>query len=87
MSVPNLLGLVLRPCELEIRSDILAQLAFHKQVLPPVVLTRVTFGKYAAVLVRYNNCTNFAQNQLDRLYNVLTRLINILSIICLLNIV
>ncbi len=46
MSVPNLLGLALRPRELEMRCDITAQLVFHKQVLPPVVLTRVTFGNY-----------------------------------------
>ncbi len=67
MSVPNLLGLTLRRCEFEIRSDIIAQLVFHKQVLSKNVLTRVTIGKYAVGLVWNNNCTNFAQNLLNLL--------------------
>ncbi len=48
MSVPNLLGLTLRRSELEIRSDIIAQLVFRKHVLPPDVITMVTIEKYAA---------------------------------------
>ncbi len=45
-------------------------------VLATDVLTRVTIEKYAARLVRNYNCTNFAQNILNRLQNVLTRLTN-----------
>jgi hypothetical protein len=67
MAVPNLLGLTLRHNSLEIRSDIIAQLVFHMQVLPPDVLTMETIGKYAAGLVRNNNCTNFAQTLLNRM--------------------
>jgi hypothetical protein len=67
MAVPNQLGLTLRHNDLEIRSDIIEQPVFHKQVLPPDVLTRLTIGKYAAGLVRSNNCTNFAQTLLNRL--------------------
>jgi hypothetical protein len=67
MTVPSLPVLVLRHNELEIRIDIIAQLVFHKQVLPQDVLTRVTIGKYAAVLIHNNGCTNFAQNLLNRL--------------------
>jgi len=37
MSVTNLLGPTLRRSELEIRSNIIAQLVFCKQVLPPDV--------------------------------------------------
>jgi hypothetical protein len=37
MSVTNLLGLTLRCSELEIRSLVITQLVFHKQVLPPDV--------------------------------------------------
>jgi hypothetical protein len=48
-------------------SDILAQLVFHKQVLPPDVFTRVTIWKYVARLDRKNYCTNSAQNLLNRL--------------------
>jgi hypothetical protein len=66
-TVPNLLGLMLKHSELQIRSDIIAQLDFHKQCLPPDVLTRVTIGKCAAGLVHDNNCTNFAQNLLNRM--------------------
>ena len=55
-SIPNLLGLTLRCTELEIRSDMIAQLVFHKQVLPPDVFTGVTIGKYVAGLVHNNNC-------------------------------
>jgi len=44
ITVPNLQDLKLRCSELEIRSDIIAQLVFHKQVLPSDVLTRVTIG-------------------------------------------
>jgi hypothetical protein len=40
MTVPNLVGLMLRHSELEIRSDIITQLVFCKHVLPPDVLTR-----------------------------------------------
>ncbi len=67
MTVPNLLGVTLRRSELEIRSDIIAQIVFRKLVLPPYVITRVRIGKYAAVLVRNNNCTNLAQKLLKRL--------------------
>ncbi len=67
MEVPNLLGLTLKSNELEIRSDIIAQLVFHKQGLPPDVLTRVTIEKYEAWLVRNNNCTNFSQTLLKRM--------------------
>ncbi len=35
MSVNNLLGLTLKRSELEMMSDIVAQLVFGKQVLPP----------------------------------------------------
>jgi hypothetical protein len=65
MSVTNLLGFTLKPSELEIRSDVTAQLVFHKQVLPPDILTRVTIGKYATGLVHNSDCTNFAQNLLN----------------------
>jgi hypothetical protein len=67
MSVPNLLGPTLRRIELEIRSAIIAQLVFCKQVLLPEALTRVKIGIYAAGLVSNNNCTNFVQNLLNRL--------------------
>ncbi len=67
MTVPNLQGLMLRRSELEIRSDVLAQLVFHKQVLPPDVFTRVTIGKYVPRLIRKNYCTNATQNLLNRL--------------------
>jgi hypothetical protein len=67
---PNLLGLALRHCELEMKSDRIAQLILCKQVLSPDVLTRVTIGKYATGLICNNNCTNF----LNRLKNVLVRL-------------
>jgi hypothetical protein len=36
-------------------------------VKAPDVLTRVTIGKYAAGLVHYDRCTNFAQSLLKRL--------------------
>jgi len=65
MSVPNLLGLTLRHCELEIRIDIMALLVFHKQVLPPEVLTCVTVRKYVAGMWHNNNCTVFAKNLLN----------------------
>ncbi len=42
MSVTNLLDLTLRHSELELRSIIIAQIVFCKQVLPPDVLARVT---------------------------------------------
>jgi hypothetical protein len=67
MSLPNLLGLTFRCSELEIRSDIIEQLVFRYQILPPDVLTRVTIGKYATGPVHNNNCTNFAQNLLNKL--------------------
>jgi hypothetical protein len=67
MTVSNLLDFPLRCSELEIRSDIIAQLVFHTQVLPPDVLIRITIGKYAAGLGRNNDCTNPAQNLLNRL--------------------
>jgi hypothetical protein len=47
MYITNLLDFTLKPSELEIRSDVTAQLVFHKQVLPPDILTWVTIGKYA----------------------------------------
>jgi hypothetical protein len=61
---PNLLGLMLRNSEFKIRNDIIAQLDFRKQVLPPDVLTRVTIRKYFKGLACNKNCTNFAQNLL-----------------------
>ncbi len=67
MTIPNLLGLTLRHSELEIRSDIITQLVFRLPVLPPDVLTRVKIGKYVDGHKRKNNCTNFAQNILNRL--------------------
>ncbi len=73
-----LLGLMLRCSESEIRSNIISQLVFCKQLLPADVLTRVTIEKYAAGLVCNNKCANFAQNLLNRLQNVLTRLTNLL---------
>jgi hypothetical protein len=36
ISVTNLLGLMLKDSELEIRGDVIAQRVFCKQVLPPV---------------------------------------------------
>ncbi len=60
--------------ELEIRSDIIAQLVFYKQVIPPDVLTRVTIGKYVAGLLTNSDCTNFAQNLQTSLLKALTRL-------------
>jgi hypothetical protein len=50
---------MLRWRELEIRSNMTAQLVLHKQVLPPDpdVLTRVTIGIYATGLVHNNNGT------------------------------
>jgi hypothetical protein len=45
MTVLNLLGLTFRPSELEIRCDIIVQLFFCKQILPPDVLTKVMNGK------------------------------------------
>ncbi len=74
ISVPNLLGLTLRRSELEMNSDITAQFILHKQVSSPDVLTRVTIGKCATGLICDNNRTNFAQNLLNRLKNVLIRL-------------
>jgi hypothetical protein len=67
MSVSNLPGLTLRRRQLEIRSDILSKLVFHKQFLPPDVLTRLAIGKYATGLVHNNDLTNFAQNLINRL--------------------
>jgi hypothetical protein len=58
MSVANLLGLALRRSELEVRSDIIVQLVFPKQVLPPVVFTRVTIGNR----VRVNQRIRFPLN-------------------------
>jgi hypothetical protein len=58
MTVPNLWYPVLRCCELEIKSDTIAQRVFHKQVLPPDILTMVTIGKYTAELVPHNDCTS-----------------------------
>jgi hypothetical protein len=55
MSVTNLLSLTLRCSQLEIRSDLIAQLVFCKHVLPPDVLTMVTIGKYAARHICNNN--------------------------------
>jgi hypothetical protein len=74
MTVHNLLSLVLKHNELEIRSDIIAQLVVHKQVLYQDDSTRVTIGKYATGLVCNNNCTDFAQNHLNRLQNAQMRL-------------
>ncbi len=48
---------MLRWRELEIRSNMTAQLVLHKQILPPDVLTRVTIRIYATGLVRNNNGT------------------------------
>ncbi len=62
MSVQSPLDHMIRCSELEIRSDVMAQSVFHKQVF-----TRVTIGKYATGLVCNKNCTNFAKNILDRL--------------------
>jgi len=67
MTGPYLLGLMLRHSELQLQSNIIAQLVLHEQVLPPDVLNRITIGKYVARLVRKNYCTNFAQNLLNRL--------------------
>ncbi len=67
MTVHNIIGLTLSNIELKIRSDIIAQLFFHKQVLPPDVLTLVTIRKYEALHVRNKNGTNFAKNLLNRL--------------------
>jgi hypothetical protein len=53
MALPNVLGLTLKHDELKTKSDIIAQLVFHKQVLLPDVLTRVTFGKYLTKLECY----------------------------------
>ncbi len=50
MTVPNQQSLALRCSELQKRSDIVTQLVFHEQVLPPDVLTRITIGKYVAGL-------------------------------------
>jgi hypothetical protein len=36
--------------------------SFSFLILPPDVLTRITIGKYAAVLVCNNICTRFAKN-------------------------
>ncbi len=67
LTVLNLLGVTLRRNEIEIRSDIIAQIVFRKQVLPPDVITRVRIRKYTTGLVRNNNCTNLAQKLLKRL--------------------
>jgi hypothetical protein len=67
MTGPYLLGLTLRHSELQLQSNIIAQLVLHKQVLSPDVLIGVTIGKFVAGLVRNNSCTNFAQNLLNRL--------------------
>ncbi len=67
IKVNSLLDFPLRCSELEIRSDIIAQLVFHTQVLPPDVLIRVMIIKYAAGLLCNNDCTNLAQNLLNRL--------------------
>ncbi len=72
MSVPNLLGLTLRHCELEIRSYIMALQVFHNQVLPPDVLTRVTIRTYVAGMVHNNNCTIFAQKLLNGIAHIKT---------------
>jgi len=50
MLVPNLLGLMLRCSELEIRSDIIAQLVFCEQVLPP---GPCTIKLFTAVIYRF----------------------------------
>jgi hypothetical protein len=55
MTVPYLLGLTLRHSELELQSNIIAQLVLHKQVLPPDVLIGVTIGKFVAGLLRNNS--------------------------------
>ncbi len=47
MKVSNLSGIALRHSELKTWSNTIAQPVFHKQVLPPDVSTRVTFGIYA----------------------------------------
>jgi hypothetical protein len=44
-----------------------AQPVFHNQVVPPDVLTAVTIEKYMAELVHNKNCTNFAENLLNRI--------------------
>jgi hypothetical protein len=67
MTVHNIIGLTLSNSELKIRSDIIAQLFFRKQVLPPDVLTMVTMRKYVAQHIRNKNCTHFAKNLLNRL--------------------
>jgi hypothetical protein len=46
ISANNLLGIMLRLSELEIRSDIIAQLVFGQLVLPPEVLTRVAIEHF-----------------------------------------
>jgi hypothetical protein len=61
MTVPNLLGLMLRHSEIEIRSVIIAQLVFRKHALSPNVLTKVTIGNYVIELVNKNNFYKFFQ--------------------------
>ena len=75
MSAPSLLSPTLRRSELELKSDIIAQLVFHKQVLPPDVLIRARIGKYVARMVHNSNCTNIAENLLNRLWEDLTTLL------------
>ncbi len=66
MLVNKLLGLTLKGSELEMMSDIVAQLVFGKQVLPPDVLTRVTIGKYVTGPVHNNTYTNIAWSTINR---------------------
>jgi hypothetical protein len=67
MTGPYLLGLMLRHSELQLQSNIIAQLVLHEQVLPPDVLIGVTIGKFVVRLIHNNSYTNFAQNLLNRL--------------------
>jgi hypothetical protein len=60
------------------RRDIITQLVFHNQVLPPDVLTIVAIGEYGVGLIQNDNSTIFVQNLLYRLQNVITRKTNLM---------
>ena len=60
-------GLISVKFGMGILPNVIAQLVFYNQVLPPDVLTRVTLGKCVAGLVHNNKRINIAQRILNRL--------------------
>ncbi len=60
----ELLGVDLSSSAFEVRADLLISLIFRLQVIPPEVLVKVTFEKYAKGLANKQNVKRYAERQL-----------------------